>query len=113
MGMLASPSGVENLPGGDQLLIIYDHLPSGFKNLIKFEIVMKKIKERDMDDLIGAFERMNNEITRDSGDGLLAHGLSNLTEDQTEAMRHFGAILYQLRDSFNMASAQTRQCINN
>jgi hypothetical protein len=113
MGMLASPSGVENLPGREQLRIIYDHLPSGFENLIKFEIVMKKIKERDMDDLIGAFEIAKKEITRDSGDGLLAHGLSNLTEDQTEAMRHFGAILYQLRDSFNMASAQTRQCINN
>jgi hypothetical protein len=105
MGMLASPSGVEDLTGREQLRIIYDEMPSEITNSIKFAIVLTKIAERDVVDVIDAVILIGREINRDP--------LKNLTEKQGEAINHFLAILKQfcppLRDtsSRNMVSAQT------
>jgi hypothetical protein len=105
MGMLASPSGVEDLTGREQLRIIYDEMPSEITNSIKFERVLTKIAKRDVVDVINAVIFIGGEINCDP--------LKNLTEKQVEAIKHFLAILKQFRPSLrgtssrNMVSAQT------
>jgi hypothetical protein len=105
MGMLASPSGVEDLNGVEQLRIIYQEMPFCITHNLKFERVLERIEARDVDDVIDAVTFIEREINRDP--------LKTLTEKQGEAIRHFLNILKQFRpplrgtSSRNMVSAQT------